>query len=133
MYLLMLILASCSKDSAIVCIDGEGSQQDSAFYDVSCRIKVKQFISATRSDNDVCMQPNTYFHLYAYKSGASPANSNCFARSVYRIRKGEETSPIHDNMRLNKGLYDFYVVALMDASFDRVPYFNTTTGLATEH
>ena len=127
--------ASCSKDLAIINIDDiYHSYYDTIFNDINLNAKVEPFITITRANNNnneiLNLSTDAFVHIYAYKLNDSPDENKCFAKSIYKVRKTGKIIPIHDNLRLTRGIYNFYVLSVMNATHDKVPDFTPYTGIS---
>ena len=133
--LLCICITSCSKDLAIIHIDEiYHSNNDTVFNDINLNAQVESFISIPISNliNDEMLNLSTdaFVHIYAYRLNESPDENKCFAKSVYKVRKTGKIIPIHDNLRLTQGFYNFYILSVMNATHDKVPDFTPYTGIS---
>ncbi len=132
--LIILLLSSCSKDLSIISIDDDinniNISKDTLFFDINLSAYVESYQSITRSSSDTTLEilPNAIIHIYAYKQYETPDENKCFAKSVYQSRKTGKINPIHDNLKLNKGIYNFYMLSVFNSTHDRVPDFDPLNG-----
>ena len=132
----VLLIQSCSDDYTTVRIEDEliladTISIDETFYPLNISAKINSFMPANVSGGFNItgnIPANAIIHVYVYKAGKEADENKCYAKGVYYSRKTGKIVPIHDNVQLQDGIYDIYMLSVFNSDFDKVPDFNPLTG-----
>ena len=85
--------------------------------------KYDQSTKSTSNQNET-IKKEALFHVFIYKQGDNPFTNNHFYKGLYRTNFSGQLTSVYDEIQLPRGIYDLYILSVLNSDFDQVPRFS---------